>query len=149
MAFFIFAQSTGLEPATSHVTGGCSNQLSYDCKYLTQTYISESVSDGVGDRERSCDLGLMSPALYQLSYADILPDNYSDYILFGTGHSIWHVTCRLVAGPGIEPGSQGYEPCEIPLLYPAIYYLLYFRETIQKSPLRAYLLLYLKFRILQ
>ena len=32
-----------------------------------------------------------------------------------------HVTCRIVAGPGIEPGSQGYEPCEIPLLYPAIY----------------------------
>ncbi len=25
------AQSTGVEPATSHVTGGCSNQLSYDC----------------------------------------------------------------------------------------------------------------------
>jgi hypothetical protein len=27
----------------------------------------------------------------------------------------------IVAGPGIEPGPQGYEPCEIPLLYPAIY----------------------------
>ena len=25
-----------------------------------------------------------------------------------------------VAGPGIEPGPQGYEPCEIPLLYPAM-----------------------------
>ena len=41
------------------------------------------------------------------------------------GHSFRHVTClyidcRIVAGPGIEPGSQGYEPCEIPLLYPAI-----------------------------
>ena len=28
--FCIFARSTGLEPATSRVTGGCSNQLSYD-----------------------------------------------------------------------------------------------------------------------
>ena len=27
----------------------------------------------------------------------------------------------LVAGPGIEPGSGGYEPPEVPLLYPAIY----------------------------
>jgi hypothetical protein len=26
----------------------------------------------------------------------------------------------LVAGPGIEPGSGGYEPPEVPLLYPAI-----------------------------
>lgn len=25
-----------------------------------------------------------------------------------------------VAGPGFEPGSSGYEPDEIPLLYPAI-----------------------------
>ena len=28
----------------------------------------------------------------------------------------------IVAGPGIEPGPQGYEPCEMPLLYPAILY---------------------------
>ncbi len=27
----------------------------------------------------------------------------------------------LVAGPGIEPGSGGYEPPEVPLLYPAIF----------------------------
>jgi hypothetical protein len=26
-----------------------------------------------------------------------------------------------VAGPGIEPGSGGYEPPEVPLLYPAMY----------------------------
>ena len=31
--FFAFARRTGLEPATSHVTGGCSNQLSYHRKY--------------------------------------------------------------------------------------------------------------------
>ena len=28
----------------------------------------------------------------------------------------------LVAGPGLEPGSGGYEPPEVPLLYPAILY---------------------------
>lgn len=27
----------------------------------------------------------------------------------------------LVAGPGIEPGPEGYEPSEMPLLYPAVY----------------------------
>jgi hypothetical protein len=26
----------------------------------------------------------------------------------------------FVAGPGIEPGSGGYEPPEVPLLYPAV-----------------------------
>lgn len=31
----------------------------------------------------------------------------------------------LVAGPGIEPGSGGYEPPEVPLLHPAIFILLY------------------------
>ena len=31
----------------------------------------------------------------------------------------------FVAGPGIEPGSGGYEPPEVPLLYPAMYYLLF------------------------
>ena len=28
--------------------------------------------------------------------------------------------CLLVAGTGIEPVSRGYEPRELPLLYPAI-----------------------------
>lgn len=26
----------------------------------------------------------------------------------------------VVAGPGIEPGSVGYEPTELPLFYPAV-----------------------------
>ena len=26
----------------------------------------------------------------------------------------------LVAGPGFEPGTQGYEPCKMPFLHPAI-----------------------------
>lgn len=34
--------------------------------------------------------------------------------------ALWRF-CLLVAGPGIEPGSGGYEPPEVPLLYPAMY----------------------------
>ncbi len=34
--------------------------------------------------------------------------------------SFAHGFLFLVAGPGIEPGSGGYEPPEVPLLYPAI-----------------------------
>ena len=30
----------------------------------------------------------------------------------------------VVAGEGIEPSTQGYGPCEIPFLYPAINYFL-------------------------
>ncbi len=37
----------------------------------------------------------------------------------------------LVAGPGIEPGSGGYEPPEVPLLYPAIY--LFFTFVVTKE----------------
>ena len=76
---------------------------------------------GVGDRERSCDLRLMSPALYQLSYAD----RYT----FPGRSDVRHATCQfpimngIVAGGRLERPSQGYEPCEIPLLYPAIYLL--------------------------
>ena len=33
--------------------------------------------------------------------------------------SLARILRMLVAGPGIEPGSQGYEPYEIPLLHPA------------------------------
>ena len=67
----------------------------------------------VGDRDRTCDLRLMSPPLYRLSYADILT-------LFPTIDIGAMSLGGLVAGPGIEPGPQGYEPCEMPLLYPAI-----------------------------
>jgi hypothetical protein len=48
----------------------------------------------------------------------------------------------LVAGPRIERGPQGYEPCEMPLLYPAM-----FINTIlyKKMPLKALLyVFYLK-----
>ena len=34
-------------------------------------------------------------------------------------HASWKSPGMLVAGSGIEPESQGYEPYEIPLLYPA------------------------------
>ena len=37
-----------------------------------------------------------------------------------TSHEVFLV---LVAGTGIEPVSRGYEPRELPLLYPAIFIL--------------------------
>ena len=36
--FIFFARSAGLEPVTSHVTGECSNQLSYDRKFILTTF---------------------------------------------------------------------------------------------------------------
>lgn len=38
----------------------------------------------------------------------------------------------LVAGPGFEPGSGGYEPPEVPLLHPAI--LTNFKDSNPFSP---------------
>ncbi len=42
--------------------------------------------------------------------------------LFNKRKNTFWVFFRLfrVAGPGFEPGSSGYEPDEIPLLYPAM-----------------------------
>jgi hypothetical protein len=40
LGVLIFAQRTGLEPATSRVTGGCSNQLSYLCNLLFCTNLA-------------------------------------------------------------------------------------------------------------
>ena len=37
----------------------------------------------------------------------------------------------LVAGPGIEPGPSGYEPDEVPLLYPAILYFVIFQRSLR------------------
>ncbi|MDB5254041.1 MAG: hypothetical protein JWL80_107 [Parcubacteria group bacterium] len=61
----------------------------------------------------------MSPLLYQLSY----PDNTRHY---NTKSPIPQDTL-VVAGPGLAPGSGGYEPPEILLLYPAItpHYILF------------------------
>jgi hypothetical protein len=66
--FFVYAQSTGLEPATSRVTGECSNQLSYDCINIFSTYpIYQKLKyfsiECVGGWNRTTDLGLMSPTL--------------------------------------------------------------------------------------
>ena len=42
-------------------------------------------------------------------------------VIFGRVMIIRVVSLRfVVAGLGIEPSSQGYEPCEIPFLHPAI-----------------------------
>ena len=59
---FYLARSTGLEPATSSVTGKRSNQLSYARIF--------PLVEGVGGKTCTSDIGLMSPMLYYLSYAD-------------------------------------------------------------------------------
>ena len=99
------ARLTGLEPATSRVTGECSNQLSYgrienesDSNKFTLT---DQFCDEGGDRTH--DPRLMSPVLYQLSYPAAL-------ILF---KFYW------LRGVDSNHQSQGYEPCEMPFLYPA------------------------------
>ena len=53
--FVIFAQSSGLEPATSPVTGECSNQLSYDCNgaLLIGTVTSRLSTDCVDEWNRT------------------------------------------------------------------------------------------------
>lgn len=63
----------------------------------------------VGGGDRTHDPRLMSPVLYRLSYPDIFDKKTL-------------LACHVpsVAGDGIEPPSQGYEPCETPFLYPAI-----------------------------
>ena len=71
-AGFFSAQRTGLEPATSRVTGGCSNQLSYHCRFLYNTHCSAHAQNTaktfcfqqcVGGRTCTSDLGFMSPML--------------------------------------------------------------------------------------
>ena len=54
------ADRTGLEPATSGVTGQHSNQLNYRSALGT---------NGAGTRSRTQDLLITSQLLYQLSYA--------------------------------------------------------------------------------
>ena len=67
------AQRTGLEPATSAVTGRHSNQLNYRrTKNYTRTqvlkkYEIQGFQNGGRCRDRTCDIHLVRVALYQLS----------------------------------------------------------------------------------
>ena len=61
------ARETGLEPATSDVTGQCSNQLNYSRK------------DNGYNRTRTYDHLCVRQALYQLSYAPINASKRSVY----------------------------------------------------------------------
>ncbi len=69
---------TGLEPATSSVTGWHSNQLSYNPKGYCRENNGERVCFypfyyGGRNRDRTCDIQLVRLALSQLSYS---PDIY-------------------------------------------------------------------------
>ena len=61
------ADRTGLEPATSGVTGRHSNQLNY--RSAAVLYLNEIVTLELGGwyRGRTCDLRLVRAPLYQLS----------------------------------------------------------------------------------
>src|SRR3989344_6419370 len=63
---FSLAGTTGFEPATFRVTGGRSNQLSYVPKmpYYRTAFLVIYQMKNVGGRNRTSDLGLMSPSLY-------------------------------------------------------------------------------------
>ena len=60
------AGTTGFEPATFRVTVGRSNQLSYVPKmpYYRTAFLVIYQMKNVGGRNRTSDLGLMSPSLY-------------------------------------------------------------------------------------
>ena len=65
-----------------------------------------------------------------LSYSSLTVLNVYRLLCKTKPTTLWSVLF-LVAGPGIEPGSGGYEPPEVPLLYPAMCFLpLVVRDTI-------------------
>ena len=59
------ARETGLEPATSAVTGRRSNQVELLSQLENRSYSSKIflICLGAGSRTCTCDLGLMSPSL--------------------------------------------------------------------------------------
>ena len=72
------AQRTGLEPATSAVTGRHSNQLNYRCNLKSRNHakhnanlrkkkVKESLNRGGRYKARTYDIHLVRVALYQLS----------------------------------------------------------------------------------
>ena len=73
--FYSMAGLTGLEPATSSVTGWHSNRLSYNpnlfCSEKNREKDSFPCLDGGRNRDRTCDIQLVRLALSQLSYSPI------------------------------------------------------------------------------
>ena len=74
------AGRTGLEPATSGVTGRRYNQLNYDPKKSFFSILNSALN-GRRNRDRTCDISLVRAALSQLSYPPILCSTTAKNIL--------------------------------------------------------------------
>jgi hypothetical protein len=90
LLFITLATRTGLEPATSSVTGWCSNQLNYRALYWWASEVSIlprkrigftvrlpeplalPTQTGAPERIRTADTWFFKPLLYQLSYRSVI-----------------------------------------------------------------------------
>ncbi len=99
---FVLAGPTGFEPAIFSVTGRRVNRAT------PRTLVAATLNFlGGWGGDWTHDLGLMSHTLYQLSYPAL---------------KSWRKFYWL-RGVDSNHQSQGYEPCEMPFLYPAIMHL--------------------------
>ena len=99
----LLAGPTGFEPAVFSVTGRRVNRA------------TPRTRGGWGGF-RTHYLGLMSPTLYQLSYP---AERSAPADLQSTPHLYKIIMFSWLRGWDSNPQSQGYEPCEMPFLYPA------------------------------
>ena len=101
---YFVADWTGLEPATFRVTGGRSNQLSYQSTILILAAVC-------GDWNR----------WYRRQGLNLWPKAYESFAL--PTELRRHVVVRFLfwlRGRDSNPEPQGYEPCEMPISLPRV-----------------------------